>query len=179
MPARSLIIQLPQELREELNNWLIERNFSGYYELEKLLENRLKEKGIEISIKKSTIHLYGQKFKQRLETLELATEQARAIVEAVGDEENILADALTRLAQEKAFQRLMSMEADEINLPFNKLVTAIKGLNDSSISLRKYKTEVRERATRTAEEVEKIGRQGGLSEETAAAIRSQILGIVD
>lgn len=150
---------------------LIAGGFSGYQEL----ADWLREQGFELS--RSALHRYGQQFENRLAALKIATEQARAITEAVGDEEGVMGDALTRLAQEKAFQVLVEMEdAGEVSLP--KLGRMIADLNRTSIAQKKWMAEMRKKAAAAAESVVKTARQGGLSDEKAEEIRKKILGIV-
>lgn len=172
MPARSAISLLPEDIRRELDKKLLQNAFSSYTEL----ASWLREQGFEIS--RSTLHRYGQKFEQQLSNLKTVAEQIKAIGEVTHDDENLMGDALTRLAQEKLFRVLVEMEQVE-DVSFPALVRAIADLNRSSVTVKKYQSEVRQKAKVAAEEVEKTVQREGLSPETAAAIRAQILGIVE
>jgi hypothetical protein len=110
--------------------------------------------------------------------LKTVAEQIKAIGEVAHDDENLMGDALTRLAQEKLFRVLVEMDQVE-DVSFPALVRAIADLNRSSVTVKKYQSEVRQKAKVAAEEVEKKVRSEGLSTETAAAIRAQILGIAE
>ena len=118
MGKKSTVETLPKEVKEWLDRALVESNFSGY----KLLAGEMKARGYEIS--KSAIHRYGQDFEDRLKTLKMVTEQARAVVQAAPDEDGAVNDALVRLTQEKLFGVLMEIEVD----PDNSYV--LTGLDD-------------------------------------------------
>ena len=174
----SAINALPEDVKQELNNKLILSHFSGYEDLASWLFS----KGFSIS--KSSVHRYGKKFKESLEKLQLATEQARAVSEAAGDDENSLGDALTRLAQQRAFEMLLNLQEIDPDRPvpievLPKLGRMVADLNRSGVAVKKYRTEVLERATKVAKEVEVAIKNKGLSEETASIIRAQVMGIVD
>jgi len=158
-------------VKEELNRRLIAGGFSGYQELTDWLD----EQGFSIS--RSSLHRYGQKFEDQLHELKLATEQARAIAENAGDDENALGDALTRLAQQKAFKVLLELQdPGEISLP--SLGRMIADLNRSSVTVKRYMAEVKDKVKQAAEVVKKQAIRGGLSEDVIREIEEQILGIV-
>ena len=79
MPARSKITKLPEHVKRELDKRLISGSFSDYRKLSAWLQ----EQGYEIS--RSAINRYGQAFEERLAAIKIASEQARAVSEAVGD----------------------------------------------------------------------------------------------
>jgi hypothetical protein len=170
MGKRSSVTTLPLPVKAWLDKALVEGNFSGYEALSKALA----ERGFEVS--KSSLHRYGQDFEARLATLRVATEQARAISEAASDEENSMGEALTRLTQQKAFEVLLKLEdAGDVSLP--ALGKMIAELNRSSVTLKRYRAEVAERAKAAAAEVAEVARTSGLSDSAVAQIRSRILGI--
>lgn len=170
MPRPSKCDLLPEEIKSELNQKLVEQAFSGYDDLSEWLE------GIGYEISKSAIHRYGKEFKVQLEAIKVATEQAKAIAEVCEDDANLMGDALNRLAQQKAFRVLQEVEpADDID--FTRLVSAIATLNRSSSDGKKFKTQMQQQAKKMAEEVEKVAHDGGLSADTISAIKSKILGI--
>jgi phosphohistidine phosphatase SixA len=104
MPRRSTLNNLPEEIRSELDRQLIAKGFADYHALAKWLADQ----GFEIS--KSSIQRYGSKFQAQLEALKIVTEQAKLISDHVGDDANTMADALTRLVQEKLFNIILSLE---------------------------------------------------------------------
>ncbi len=146
MPARSSISLLPKEVREEFERKLIEGGFSDYDGLAAWLQ----EKGFEIS--RSAAQRYGQKFERSLAAIKIATEQARAITEAVGDDQGMLGDALTRLVQEKAFQVLQNIEAEDVEVYLPHLGRMVAELNKSSIAQKKWMAEFKEKISKTITE---------------------------
>jgi DNA-binding ferritin-like protein (Dps family) len=173
MPRRSKVKSLPKDVREALDEKLVEEGFQNYEDL----ADWLAEQGYDIS--KSSVHRYGQEFEDRLEALRIATAQAKEITEQVGDDEGALGDALTAVVQEKAFGLLTSMEMEEQEVEFTSLMNAIARLQKASVKQKKFMQEMREKAQKAAEEAEEIARDGGLSEEGAEKIRAKILGITE
>lgn len=171
MPRRKAVEGLPKEVKAWLDAALVEGNFSGY----QALADELKARGHVVS--KSGVHRYGQDFEERLKALRLVTEQARAVVEHSPDEEDAVTQALVRLTQEKLFSVLMDLRVDPEKVNLAGITRSIAELARSSISVKKYATEVKTRAQLAAQEVAKVARKGGLSEEAIRAIEEQVLGI--
>lgn len=173
MPIRSKILTLPDELKADLDKRLITGGFSDYT----ALSEWLKEQGFEIS--RSAVHRYGREFEERLSAIKVATEQAQAIAEAAADDAGSMNDALVRLCQEKAFQVLVKMtDLDPEKVDINRMGIMIARLTRASVTQKKWMAEVKEKVVRTADDVEKIVRSGGLTEEKAEQIRRKILGVV-
>lgn len=172
MPKRSAVEGLPKVVKEWLDHTLIEGNFSGY----ELLSGELKTRGFDIS--KSAIHRYGQEFEQRLQTLKLASEQARAIVNAAPDDEGAVSEALMRLVQEKLFQVMLDFQVDP-KKPLNiaSAAKAVAELARATVSQKKWQAEVRTKAQAAADSVTQVAKKGGLTAEAVDTIRREILGI--
>jgi hypothetical protein len=172
MPRKSSIDALPKAFKEWLDRALVEGNFSGY----QALEAELKARGCQIS--KSAIHRYGQDFEKRLQTLKLASEQAKAIVETAPDDEGAVSEALMRLVQEKLFQVMLDFQVDP-SKPLNiaSAAKAVAELSRATVNQKKWQAEVRARAEAAAANVEKIAKKGGLSAESVEQLRREILGI--
>lgn len=168
MPPRSKVSGLPAEVKDWLDQSLVESNFSGYESLSAELAAR------GYSIGKSALHSYGQNFEERLSALKVASEQARAVVAAAPDEEGAVNEALMRLVQEHLFKLLMS-EGNQIDLP--KVAKAVAELGRASVVQKKWQAEVRSKAEAAASQVEKIAKKGGLDAATVAEIRREILGV--
>lgn len=172
MAPRSKIARLPKPFKEWLDQALSENGFSDY----ELLAAELKARGFDIS--KSAIHRYGQEFEQRLQTLKMASEQAKAIVSASPDDEGAVSEALMRLVQEKLFQVMLDFKVDP-DKPLNiaSAAKAVAELTRATVSQKKWQGEVREKANAAADAVEAIAKRGGLSAEALDIIRKGILGI--
>lgn len=173
MPQRSKVQALPETVKSDLDRKLVAGGFSDYV----ALSDWLKDQGYEIS--KSSLHRYGSGFEQRLSAIKIATDQAQAIADTIGDDQGVLGDALTRLIQEKTFQLLVEMESlSAEDVDFTKLGEMVAKLNKTAILQKKWISDMREKAARTADEVVKVAKSGGLSAERAEEIRKKILGIV-
>lgn len=172
MGRRSKIDALPKAVKEWLDASLVEGNFSGY----ELLEAELKTRGFDIG--KSSIHRYGSAFEQKLATLKLASEQARAIVTAAPDDEGAVSEALMRLVQEKLFQVMLDFQVDP-DKPLNiaSAAKAVAELSRATVTQKKWQEEVRAKAAAAADAAERIAKKGGLSATSVAEIRRSILGI--
>jgi Protein of unknown function (DUF3486). len=171
MPARSKVLQLPEQVRSELDSRLVQGSFAGY----EAMSAWLAVQGFEIS--KSSLHRYGAQFEERVSALKFATDQARAIVAESPDDEGAMSEALMRLVQERLFSVLLEIDVDPSKANLNSLARSIAELGRASVTQKKYAQEVRERTNAAAEAAEKIAKRGGLSDESVREIRSAILGI--
>jgi len=171
MPKKSSVSALPAEVKEWLDKALVESNFSGY----EALSEALSERGFSIS--KSAVHRYGSEFEKTMAAAKIATEQAKALVDACPDDAGAMNDALIRLVQQKAFEVLMKLEADPEKMKLTSLGEMVGILSRSSVGVKKWMLEVRDKARAAAEEVTKIAKQGGLSDDTVQQIRAKILGV--
>jgi len=168
MPPKSKVLALPPEVKAWLDQALIENNFSQY----ELLSSALAERGH--SIGKSALHEYGQNFEGRLAALRTASEQAKAMVAAAPDDEGAVNEALMRLVQEQIFNSLMAQDG---KVDLAKMAKAVAELGRASVVQKKWQAEVRERAETAANAVEKIAKKGGLTADTVAEMRREILGV--
>jgi hypothetical protein len=174
MPKRSSILQLPEDTQAELNKRLVKNGFADYQGL----ADWLAEKGFQIS--KSSIHRHGQQFEERLAAIKVATEQAKAITAAVGDEEGAMNEALIRLVQERAFEVLVNLQTDDpkqFAKVFPKMGMMVARLGRASVQQKKWRAEVKGKAKVAANEVGKIVKSSGLSTDKAREIREKILGV--
>lgn len=175
MPSRSKITKLPDVIKRELDKRLITGSFSDY----RKLSDWLQEQGFEIS--RSAINRYGQAFEDRLAAIKVASEQARAVSEAVGDNEGVMNDALISLVQEKAFDVLVNLQTDDpvaFAKIFPRMGIMVAKLSKASVDQKKWMSEAKGKAKDAAEEVVKAVKKSGMSEKTAEEIRKKILGIV-
>lgn len=172
MSQRSAVECLPQEVKSWLDTALVEGNFAGY----QLLADELKARGFDIS--KSAIHRYGQKFEERLAALKVASEQARAIVDAAPDDEGSINEALLRLVQEKLFSVLQDIEVDPKKINLASLGKTVAELARASVAQKKYAEEVRQQEReRAAELAGEMGKAQGLTEDQVKFWREKFLGV--
>lgn len=172
MAKRSTVEKLPKSVKSWLDGALIEGNFSGY----EALSEELGKRGCSIS--KSAIHRYGKAFQDRLESIKRRTEMAKMLNEHVSDDEGDMSDALTRLMQDRLFSLLEEIDAVEMGVgDIAKLTRAISDLGRSTISHKRFRQEVKEKAEAAAKSVRDIGDKAGISDDTLRIIEEQILGI--
>lgn len=179
MAPRSKVHKLPPELKEWLDNELIARGFGDYVQL----AADLKARGAEVS--KSALQRYGSPFEQRMAQLKLAGEQARALVDAVPDEEDKLGAAVVRMTQEKIFKLLMELEIDPEDVDVNKLFKNAAEIGKASVTHKRFSMEARAAIEAEARrklldeqkaKLEAMGHQAGVTPQTKQAIR-EALGI--
>lgn len=179
MAPRSSMETLPENVRREFERRLIANGFANYSEL----ADWLNEQGYQIS--RSAAHRYGHKIERRLRAIKESTEAAKLIVANADDEQDSRSEALMALLQNQLFEALIDIsEKDSEDLPpearFDLLSEGgkrIAGLISASTRLKEYQNKVKAKAQAAADEVEKIAKKGGLSDETADEIRRQILGV--
>jgi hypothetical protein len=174
MPARSKVLELPEADRQWLDGELVRHAFSNYCEL----ASELQKRGYEVS--KSSLHRYGQAFESQLGAVKLATEQARAIAEAAGDEEGVLNDAVIRLIQQKSFEVLTKLSSEDIDESFSDLGNMLARLAKASVDQKKWAAQVHEKVTKKLDALEKEARgpKSGLDLETLRRIREEVYGVV-
>ncbi len=172
MAKRGKISQLPPELKAWLDKALVDGDFSGYA----LLAAELRALGQDIS--KSSLHRYGQDFQEKLTSLRLVTEQARAVVQAAPDDDNAVNEALVRMTQEKMFSILMQMNPDPASVDFPKFARAIADMGKVSLTQKRWAAEARKQALQdAAKEAGAAAKSVGMSDANVAAIKTRILGI--
>ncbi|MBN3779952.1 DUF3486 family protein [Burkholderia sp. Ac-20345] len=175
MPPRSKIVQLPPKVKEWLDRLLVDSNFSDYSGVTASLNEALKSYGLKVG--RSSVYAYGKTFEDKLQSLKLVTEQARAVVAASPDDDGAVNDALVRLTQEKMFDILMKIDVDpeEVDLP--KLARAVADLGKASVTQKRWQAEARRQALEdAAREVGSVGKSLGLTDDAVKEIKTRILG---
>ena len=180
MAPRSKVHSLPPELKEWLDAELVKRGFGDYVQL----AADLKARGADVS--KSALQRYGSPFEQRMAQLKMASEQARALVDAAPDDEDKLGAAVVRLTQEKIFTLLMDMDIDADSVDVNKLFKNAAEIGKASVTQKKFSLEVRreiEEATRKkllAEQeanLQEVAKAQGMDEAQVDFWRRKFLGV--
>ena len=180
MAKQSAIDQLNPEDKQWLDSRFRDQGFCGYEEIAQILQ----ERGYNVS--KSSVHRYGQKLEQKLAAVQASTQAAIMISEAAPDDADQRSAAVMSLMQTQLFDALIALQeaGGEGVDPAKRLALiaqcgkGIASLAQASVGQKKWMLDVRERVEKAAQAVESIVKKGGLSAETAASIRAQILGIV-
>lgn len=176
MPRRSKITSLPPEIKAELDRLLIARSFQGYDEIADWLNEKLAALDLEITFSRSGVHRYGQEFEAKCEAIKIATEQAKAIVTVVGDDEGALNESLIRMIQQLSFDILMKADDADIASLLPKLGIMVAKLSKASVDQKKYAAEARKKALEeAADSIEATAKQEGVSNETIQKIRRDVL----
>jgi len=175
MPARGIIDQLPAEIREWLEGELLASGFAGYADLTTALNGRLEEHGLELTVAKSTLHRFGQRFEDQVAALKRTTQMAQTIARDLGDDEGAITDAVIRLTQDKLFNIVLEEGLSPAAL--NKISHAVADLSRAAVMQKKHQIATRSKAEAAAEKVAAVAKKGGLSAEAVDAIRKDILGI--
>ncbi|BBL73661.1 phage protein Gp27 family protein [Methylomagnum ishizawai] len=183
MPPRSIIETLSPEVRDALNAKLVG---SAFGDLDGMV-TWLAGQGITVS--RSTIGAYSQKLKT---TMERAISRARERVEvarALGPMSDGDKAALLESTEMVLLDQLMEiMESWEDVKPENRpkalagLIRAASDLGGSARGTAKWRKEFEEgiraeERAKAAETAVAIAKKGGMSKDTAEAIRREILGI--
>lgn len=172
MPPKNKVYTLPEPIRA----WLDETLAANGGQQFAALEAQLKAKGFAIS--DSALQRYhAGDLQPRLQALKLATESARTVAAAMGENDGTMLEALTGLCQERLFTLLMEVDTSTIDGSIlAKLARAIGDLARASINVKKHVAEARAKALEeAADTVKKAAAQAGISEETIQVIRRDIL----
>lgn len=179
MAPRSKVHSLPPELKEWLDAELVRRGFGDYVQL----AADLKARGADVS--KSALQRYGSPFEQRMAQLKMASEQARALVDAAPDEEDKLGAAVVRMTQEKIFKILMELDINADDVDVNKLFKNAAEIGKASVAHKRFsmearaaiEAEARRKALEDASATATVtARQQGLSDAGVEALRKAIAG---
>jgi hypothetical protein len=182
------IRRLPEDLKIELDRRLEAGTFRSF----RILSEWFAEKGYEIS--HTALHKYRLKFDRRLESIRLATEQARIVCEQFKDDDVNMQGALLRLVQTHLFEILSAVKEEERRTTGTTGTTGtrvkekiapvnITALARSVSALVRAETENRKWAERArvavVEATKKVdeAREKGLSVDAADQIRAALMEI--
>lgn len=187
MPPPRKVDLMPEELRAWLKEELRARGFADYEGLAQALNVRLEDAGLDLRIGKSAVHAYGQEYEEFVRYQEEASAWAAGWMNDNGLEEeaqrhNVLFQMITTLAF-KVMQAQMTREGGEIDpRELHFLGKMLKDVMSSSGIREKLVTEERARIARetresAAETAVRAVQEAGMSDDTAEAIKSKILGV--
>ena len=172
MPPKNKVYTLPESIRA----WLDETLAANGGQQFAALEEQLASKGFKIS-DSSLQRYHAQDLAPRLQALKLATESARTVAAAMGENDGTMLEALTGLCQERLFTLLLEVDTNNIDGGIlAKLARAIGDLARASINVKKHVSEARAKALEeAAATIEKTAAQAGVSQETIQRIRRDVL----
>jgi hypothetical protein len=176
------IRRLPEDVKIELDRRLEAGTFRSF----RILSEWFAEKGYEIS--HTALSKYRLKFDRRLESIRLASEQARIVCEQFKDDDVHMQGALLRLVQTHLFQMLRDVKDEEIRTtggtatekiaPINitALARSVSGLVRAEAENRKLAERTRVAVSEAAKKVDEA-REKGLSVDAANQIRAALMEI--
>jgi len=187
---KSTITRLPPEIKSYIEAMLA----TGAQTLDELiadLQTRFPAESTAGSLpSRSALGRYGQKLDRRLAAIRASTEAAKLIREQAGDDKDARSEALTALVQTELFEAILQLQdADDPDLEPGERVAMLSSaakniatLSRSSVNLKKFQSEVEDRARKQLLEeqrakLEAMPNKGGVTADTKAAIR-EALGIV-
>jgi hypothetical protein len=158
--------ELPREIKSEVDSLLIEG--ATYEDISVFL----KGKGHDIS--KSSIGRYGKDYLNAYQRLRIIEDQSRTLV-SEADSELTLEVAGGKLMAQKIIEILLQQDVDTKKIP--DLAIGLASIIKANVSREKFKTDLKKKITKTADDVTTIAKRSGLSDDAAAQIRAKILGI--
>ncbi len=179
------IRRLPEHLKIELDRRLSAGTFRSF----RILSDWFAENGYEIS--HTALHKYGLKFDRRLESIRLATEQARIVCEQFKDDDVNMQGALLRLVQTHLFEILSAVKEEERRTtgttgtrvkekiaPVNitALARSVSALVRAETENRKWAERARVAVVEATKKVDEA-REKGLSVDAADQIRAALMEI--
>ena len=177
MPPPSKIDLLPEDVRAELDQRLIQAGFGRCEDLSEWLW----EKGFEIG--KTTVNVRAQKLKRRLAAITASTEGAKILAKVAPDDADDRSNAILAIIQSELFDMLVDLDSavDEENRVkrielLNKVAKNAATLTRASVARNKWAVEVKQKAlTEAANRVEVAAMARGMSREDATFWREQVL----
>lgn len=184
--TKSKIQQLPADIRSQLAAMLRSGDMSQKDILAEVNQLIL-EAGLppEEQISRTGLNRYSKQVEAAGSRIAKAREMAEVLTSKLGDAPtsqigNLMAENMKTMAWETSMALMEATEDGEmIDIKqFNQLALAYQRISQSSILNQKLEKEIRAAfAAEAATAAEKIVKQAGLTAETAAEIRRQILGI--
>jgi Protein of unknown function (DUF3486) len=174
--ASPRIAALPRTVRDELNRRLLDGDLASYASLSRWL----KKQGYQIS--RHAVPRYGNRLERRLETVKMATEQARAIVAATDEDDARMSEALLRLVQQHLFAVLVELTPEATRANLSALTRCVAEMGRASIMQKKFAEEMRVRVegrlASAAHKVVEVARsEGGLTPAAEEEIRRTLMEI--
>lgn len=174
---RNTLRRLSPAIRSELDDKILNRNFTGYHDLKLWL----RQNGCMIAT--TTVKRYANKLEERLGAVRMATVQARAVVEAAEGADLEINEALLRLVQQHLFTVLVELNGADLNRAnLSALARSVSALGRASILQKKYAEEMRVRLVEkvaAAQKAVETAKARGLSEDGAAQIKNALMEITE
>jgi len=165
--THSKVEDLPQEIQDELNRLLIEG--ATYKEI----SEHFAAKNHDLS--KSGIGRYGKGFLEEVRRLRIIEDQSKTLISEAGGDGLVLDEAGGKLMSRRIIEMLMEKDIAPGKVP--GLAIGLASLIKANVSREKFKFDMKDKIVKTADDVTKIVKKSGLTDDAAAQIRAKILGI--
>jgi hypothetical protein len=181
-PMTWKIMRMPRDLKAKLDGLLNQGNMHTSLQLQKWL----RANGFEISAR--SIQDYRHRFERQLDSVRLASEQARLVCEQFKDDDEQMQGALMRLVQTRLFEILRVATEKETSRKKRTVAPTVTAVNVAALArcvsgLAKAETEHRKMVDQVRAGVAAAGkkvdeaRAKGLSPEAATQIKSILMEI--
>lgn len=166
---RAAIDQLPPDLRAWLVRRIKARGFSHYVEITEELRRKLEKRRIPLSTPRSAVQRFGSWLEEQVGRVT----DARAVAEALGDdEEGAVLQGVNQLAQAELLRELLEKQGGFDPASLRSVAQTLAQLTGAGLAQQTMRQSARDRAAKKAPK-----RPGGLSDKTVEMINRRILGI--
>lgn len=182
MPPPRKIDLVPEQLRDWLRDELADRGFADIVEVTEALNFRLEQDGLELRLGKTAVGEFSKLLKDQREAFGMAeTLLADMDIEAESD----IHRTLMQMIATSAMQMMQSVRQEDGHLDAKDLMSLgrmLKDLMQSAGFRERLLSDERDRVAKearqaAAEAVEKSSSDLGLTQQTAEAVKSMILGV--
>jgi len=177
VPRPSPIDDFTPEQRAAFEGELIRRNFKDYDGL----VDWLKANGLELS--RSAAYRHGSKLQRRLQAVRNSTEAAKLIAEAAPDDADLRSAAVISMVQSELFDVMVTLQdldeaepGERVGL-LKEAARSVLDMTKASVLQKKWQQEMQAKVQAAAEKVTETARAAGVSPETIAIIRRDVLGL--
>lgn len=131
--SHSKVDALPPELRETINDAVVNKKMT-YKEITDIVRN-----AGHVNISQKSIERYGKKFADKLESLTMAKEQARSILETSAGLKLDMAEASSTVAFNLLFNMLLNTKDGEVDKNTLNAIKSLASLERSAVGREKLK----------------------------------------
>lgn len=174
MPRRPKVDALPLQVRQWLEQILLDPAKPGYVSLSAMLKDR----GFEIS--HAAVHRFDQRLQRSMAAIRASTEAARLIAQSAPDEADEHSAAVIRLVQSALFEAMLKVReaedadpAEQVKL-LSTAARAVAEASRASIGQKKWQDEVRQRLDALEREQDNGAKR--LDAATLKAVREALYG---
>ncbi|MEM1155130.1 MAG: phage protein Gp27 family protein [Pseudomonadota bacterium] len=167
-------VQLPPEVRTELEQKLVKNGFADYASLHEWLQG----KGYAFSI--TTVKRFGKRFEERCEMVRLATQQADMMRQHFGDDEQAMSEASLQMAQSLMFNLMLERGESLTPKEISMITRALSDTTRASVAVKNYQDAFRAKVEAKMRELEQVGNQGlstSIDAHTLKRVREEIYGL--